>query len=200
MYKAIFIICGIIIVSIAGTGVYLVSDRYAGLLEKRLIRNATLFDLKGTSWNITKLGDKLGIVYLGYTTCPDVCPTTLNNMGSALKSMGARRNSFQPIFVSVDPERDRPEIVKAYTDHFDQNILNLTGTDSQLKFFSWIIGAHFSLRKKEEQDYDYVVDHSANIFAMDADGQVAMLPIQSDPTKLKKLLLRTRNNFLINQE
>ena len=141
-------------------GSYIVSDNYASRMERDLIKEATLRDLNGKSWQIEQLDEKLGIVYFGFTSCPDICPTALNNLAIALAGMGRESKNFQPIFVSVDPGRDTPAVIGEYLAHFDIEILGLTGTEAQLKSFSWTFGATYSLRKSEANENDYVVDHT----------------------------------------
>ena len=68
------------------------------------------------------------LVYFGYTFCPDVCPTTLNEVAEALDHLGPKAGELQPIFITVDPKRDTPDVVKQYTAAFTPRLVGLTGT------------------------------------------------------------------------
>jgi len=177
-------------------GVFLISDYYARDMEMGSVRDAALKDLNGQSWSVGQLDKKIGIIYFGYSHCPDACPTALNNLAIALQDMGGERRFFQPVFVAVDPERDTPEVLRDYIANFDKSILVLSGSSAELKKFSWIFGATFTLRKFEATDGDYVVDHTANFILALADGTRVPLPVKSDPRELRDLLLRSRDRLL----
>ena len=196
MSKYLYIICGILVISAMSIGVYIVSDNYASRMERILVKEAELRDLEGKSWQIEQLNEKLGIVYFGYTSCPDICPTALNNLAIALAGMGEESKNFQPIFVSVDPDRDTPAVIGEYLAHFDKKILGLTGTEAQLKSFSWTFGATYSLRKSEGNEHDYVVDHTANLFLVTSEGRFFTLPIKDNPDDLRKNFIRAKKKML----
>ena len=71
-------------------------------------------------------------VFFGFTNCPDVCPLTLNNISRAMVLLGADANKIQPLFISVDPLRDTPNVLREYLEHFDHRIIGLTGTPKQV--------------------------------------------------------------------
>ena len=196
MIKVLYLL--VIILSFAGIsiGVYKVSQFYANRIETNLIKDAVLQDHTGQSWQISRLKENIGIIYFGYTSCPDICPNALNNLSITLADMGKEREIFQPIFVSVDPDRDTPDIIKSYIGNFDSSIIGLTGTEAQLKAFSWFFGASYSLRKSENQIRDYVVDHSANFFLVTSAGNYVMLPVKDNWDDLKALLLRSTNRIV----
>jgi protein SCO1/2 len=109
------------------------------------------------------------LITFGYTFCPDICPTTLLEMAEVLKGLGDDAGRLQPIFVSVDPERDTPEQLKAYTAFFDTRILGLTGSPQLVR----LIAEHFKVRyeKVPQPGTDqYAVDHSAGMFLLGPDG------------------------------
>ena len=166
---------------------------YANVIETNLIKEAKLYDSHGHHWQISELKEKIGIIYFGYTSCPDICRNALNNLSITLANMGEDSNIFQPIFVSVDPDRDTSEVIEEYTKHFDENILGLTGTDAQLRTFSWIFGASYSLRKSESENKDYIVDHSANYFLVTSLGRFLKLPVKDNPKDLGTLLMRSKS-------
>ncbi|NQV54334.1 MAG: SCO family protein [Rhodospirillales bacterium] len=194
--RIVLIICGILAFAATCVGVFLISDRYASKMAVDLVRSATLNDLHGDSWTVERLNRKIGIIYFGYTHCPDACPTALNSLAIALKDMGAERRYFQPIFVAIDPERDTPIILTDFISNFDKNILILSGSAAKFRKFAWVFGATFTLRKFESTDGDYVVDHTTNFILALADGTRVPLPVKVDPGELRDLLLRSRDRLL----
>ena len=196
MFKILFMVIGLIVFVAVASGGYKVSDYYANVIETNLIKEAKLYDAHGHHWQISELKEKIGIIYFGYTSCPDICPNALNNLSIALANMGEDSKIFQPIFVSVDPDRDTSEVIEEYTKHFDENILGLTGTDAQLRTFSWIFGASYSLRKSESKNQDYIVDHSANYFLVTSSGRFLKLPVKDNPKDLGTLLMRSKSTIL----
>jgi protein SCO1/2 len=116
------------------------------------------------------------MIYFGYTHCPDACPTALNDMAEALSRLDpAKRAKLQPIFVTVDPERDTRAVMKDYVAAFpDAHILGLTGTPAQVDA---IVKAYRIQVKKHDKDEngEYSVDHTSMIHIMDPDGHLAGL-------------------------
>lgn len=111
------------------------------------------------------------LVYFGYTFCPDVCPTTLFNASAALDEIGpALASKVRLVFVSIDPERDTPEVVKEYAAHFHPGTAGLTGTPEQVAAAAraWRI---YYRKAAPDEDGDYLVDHSSILFLMDGDGR-----------------------------
>ena len=111
------------------------------------------------------------LVYFGYTFCPDVCPTTLLNASAALDEIGpALSSKVRLVFISIDPERDTPEVVKEYAGHFHPGTAGLTGTPEQVAAAAraWRI---YYRKAAPEEDGSYLVDHSSILFLMDGDGR-----------------------------
>jgi len=108
------------------------------------------------------------LVFFGYTHCPDFCPTTLFDISAVFKEMGADKN-IAALFVTVDPARDTPEILKTYLENFDSRIIGLTGdaakTDAIAKAFRVYI------KKAPTENGDYAVDHTAIVYLMDKSGR-----------------------------
>ena len=111
------------------------------------------------------------LVYFGYTFCPDVCPTTLFNASGALDAIGpALASKVRLVFISIDPERDTPEIVKEYAGHFHPGTVGLTGTPEQVAAAARAWRIYFR-KAAPEDDGSYLVDHSSILFVMDGDGR-----------------------------
>ena len=107
-------------------------------------------------------------MFFGFTSCPDVCPTMLMEMTGWLERLGPLAERLQPIFVSVDPERDTPEVIKEYLSVFDPRITGLTGTPEQLAKFAANYGVYYE--KVPTGDDDYTMNHTAGVLLFDASG------------------------------
>ena len=108
------------------------------------------------------------LIYFGYTFCPDVCPTTLNDLTDTMESLGKKADDIQVIMVSVDPERDTPEIMSQYVDYFGDDNLGITGSLEEVRKLTGGLGIYFE--KQSADGDDYVVDHSAAVLVIDPNG------------------------------
>ena len=191
MFKNIFkIFCIVVVLGIASV-IYVWADGVAEKFEQNLVRNATLKDLEGGEWNARKLGKKIGVLYFGYTFCPDVCPISLDNLVSVLSGGKIDGGLFQPIFVSVDPERDSPRIIAEYLSNFSDNIIGVSGSVSELRLFAWIMGASYSLRRTQKSDMEYLVDHSANFYLVNSRGDLIVMPTRDTPEQIENSLRKS---------
>jgi cytochrome oxidase Cu insertion factor (SCO1/SenC/PrrC family) len=150
-----------------------------------------LVDQDGKTVTDADLKGKWSLVYFGYTHCPDACPTALNDIAIALDELGPKRSAVRPVFITVDPERDTPEVLKAYVTAFDAPILALTGTPEEVAQAAK--GYRVFYAKHPEAGGDYSMDHSSVIYVMDPEGRfTASFTHQSSPEelaeRLKKLL------------
>lgn len=107
------------------------------------------------------------LVFFGYTSCPDVCPTDLQTIGAALKALGKAGKWVQPIFVTVDPERDTAEDLARYVTHFHPRFLGLTGTPDEVALAAQNFGAIYV--KTLSGEGRYTIDHSAFIYLLGPD-------------------------------
>ncbi len=111
------------------------------------------------------------VIFFGYTFCPDVCPTVLSNISVALDKLGPDANRLQPLFVTVDPERDTRDVLTDYLKSFDPRIVGLTGTKSQVDRAVHEYRIYVAQQKSETGGDDYLVSHSAYIYLMDPQGK-----------------------------
>jgi protein SCO1/2 len=111
------------------------------------------------------------VVFFGYTFCPDTCPTTLSQIALALDKLGPDAGKVQPIFITVDPARDTPEVMGQYTEAFDPRIVGLSGSAEQIAAVSKAYGAYSERRNSGADAAGYLVDHSTYIYIMDPDGK-----------------------------
>jgi len=111
------------------------------------------------------------LVYFGYTFCPNSCPTTLLEIATALKKLGPDAAKVQPLFITVDPQRDTPEVMQQYTQSFDPRIVGLTGTPQQIAAVAQEYGVYSVRHRTGPGAEDYVMDHSTYLYVMDPRGK-----------------------------
>ena len=147
----------------------------------------TLVGSDGQPFASSQLAGKPAAVFFGFTHCPDVCPTTLARLTQLRKQLGEGDDGFSIVFISVDPERDRPADVGRYTTLFDTPVVGLTGNPAQIDRVKEQFGV-FS-RKVETPGGGYSVDHTATVFLLDRNGKfVATLsPEEGGDAALDKL-------------
>jgi protein SCO1/2 len=115
---------------------------------------------------------KVGMIYFGYTSCPDICPTSLTMMSSAMKQLTPQEAAqVYGIFISVDPERDTPANMKEYAAYFHPNFVGVTGTPEQIAEIAGKYGAYYK-KAEIEGSMGYAVDHSSTIYVVDKQGKV----------------------------
>ncbi|CAA6809398.1 MAG: Cytochrome oxidase biogenesis protein Sco1/SenC/PrrC, putative copper metallochaperone [uncultured Thiotrichaceae bacterium] len=118
------------------------------------------------------LTGKVALVFFGYTYCPDVCPTSLARISEAFKQLSEEELAqTKGVFISVDPKRDTPEKLKAYTQYFHPNIIGLTGGKDEIDRVSGNYGASYKITQKHSESA-YLIDHTALIFVLDTDGKI----------------------------
>lgn len=114
---------------------------------------------------------KWALIFFGYTFCPDVCPTTLNNMTVALETLGSEAAKIQPIFITIDPARDTRSVLTEYLKSFDPRILGLTGTQAQIDRVVKEYRIYVAQQKSETDDKDYLISHSGYLYLMSPNGK-----------------------------
>lgn len=130
------------------------------------------------------------MVYFGFMSCPDVCPTSMGVMGTAIKQLSpAQQQKVRGLFISVDPQRDTPEELHAYTQYFSDRIFGATGTQPQIDAIIKQYGAYYSFVTMEDSALGYTVDHSARIYLIDPQGDLAdVLAHDINPVELHERL------------
>lgn len=113
---------------------------------------------------------KPAALFFGYTHCPDICPTTLFELSQDLAALGEQAQSLEVIFVTVDPARDSPDVLKDYLSSFDPRIIALTGAADAVATLAATYGASF---RKVQSEEGYTVEHSPAVFLLGPDGQLA---------------------------
>jgi protein SCO1/2 len=116
---------------------------------------------------------RIVLIYFGYTSCPDVCPTSLGALSAALKKLSDEEmEQIQPLFISVDPARDDAEKLKAYSRYFHPKMIGATADPEYLKTLAKRYGAYFRKAKVEDSSLGYAVDHSSTIYVVGKNGKL----------------------------
>jgi len=111
------------------------------------------------------------IVFFGFLNCPDICPTALSEVSGLLKKLEGLSKNIDPIFITVDPDRDTPELLKNYLAFFDERIIGLTGTQEEIEKIANQYHVYYSYQNKDKTK-DYVVNHTANMYLVDKNNKV----------------------------
>ena len=146
-------------------------------------RKLELPDVDGMPRSLADWKGKVTVVFFGYTQCPDVCPTTMTELAAIRKSLGAEGDKLQSVFVTIDPERDTPEILKAYVANFGPGFTALRGTPEQTAAAAKEFKVFFA-KVPGRNGGNYTMDHSAASFVFDPAGRVRLyVPYGGDAKK-----------------
>lgn len=150
-----------------------------------------LVDGTGQAFTEKNLNGKPTLMFFGFTYCPDVCPTTLSDMQGWIENLGPQADDLNFIFVSVDPERDTPDVIADYVAAFDTRVVPLTGSVDQVN--QVIKDYRVYARKVPLDDGDYTMDHTAAIYLLDGDQDFVGTISYQEPEdtalpKIRKLL------------
>ena len=136
-------------------------------------RDFALTDHNGQPRSIKDFAGKVVVVFFGFTQCPDVCPTALAELAEVKRMLGKDGDKLQGIFVTVDPERDTPEVLKGYMANFDPSFLALRGTAEQLAAMAKDYKVYYK-KVDGKTPTSYTMDHSAGSFVYDTQGRIRL--------------------------
>ena len=136
-------------------------------------RDFNLTDHNGQPRSIKDFAGKVVVVFFGFTQCPDVCPTALAELAEVKRMLGKDGDKLQGIFVTVDPERDTPEVLKGYMANFDPSFLALRGTAEQLAAMAKDFKVYYK-KVDGKTPTSYTMDHSAGSFVYDTQGRIRL--------------------------
>ena len=128
-----------------------------------------LIDHNGKPITEAAFEGKPTLVYFGFTRCPEVCPTTFYEMAGWFDTLGDKGKDLQAFFITVDPERDTPEIMKGFAEAFTDRATGITGDPE--KVWDLLAAWHVYYKKIYDEDGDYTMDHTASVFLVDRDGR-----------------------------
>jgi len=134
-----------------------------------------LTDHNGQHFELSSLRGKAVLIFFGYTSCPDVCPTTLSKLSSVYKQLGGDANRVKTLYITVDPGRDTPAVMKDDLSSFDLDALGLTGTKSEIDKVVGLYGASYEIIPTPSSAMKYSVAHSTTLYALDPSGRTRIL-------------------------
>ena len=177
--RALYAIAGVLV-----AGLVLGSGAYMALSNQPAAGFAvggpfTLVDGDGKTVTEQTWRGKYMLVYFGYTFCPDVCPTTLSAVADALDKPGVKADKLQTLFITVDPKRDTPPVVKQFAAAFGPSILGLTGSATQIAAVAKAYRVYYAEHRTGDGPDDYSMDHSSVLYLMGPDGRF-LAPIRAD--------------------
>lgn len=136
------------------------------------------FSLQGADKAYTQADfqGKTVVMFFGYASCPDICPTTMAQLSQVMQELGPQAEDVRILFVSVDPHRDTPELLQTYVNAFDSNAIGLTGTEKQVADLARRYRVAFQIEKpKPDAPNNYEVAHSRGIYVFDRQGRARLL-------------------------
>ena len=138
---------------------------------------------------------KFMLVYFGFTYCPDICPTELQQIAGALDIIGdKRRKQITPLFVTIDPERDTRELMASYVENFHPDLVGLVGTSEQIKKMGKTYRVYFRKVMDKDSPDGYTMDHSSIVFLMDKKGRyVRHFSYGTTPQKMADGIIEAMN-------
>lgn len=136
-------------------------------------RDFALTDHNGQPRSIKDFAGKVVVVFFGFTQCPDVCPTAMAELAEVRRTLGKDGERVQGLFITVDPERDTPEVLKAYMTNFDPSFLALRGTPEQLATVAKDFKVYYK-KVEGKTSTSYSMDHSAGSFVYDTQGRIRL--------------------------
>ena len=136
-------------------------------------KDFALTDHNGQPKSLKDFAGKVVVMFFGYTQCPDVCPTTMAELAEIKKLLGADGSKLQGVFVTIDPARDTPEVLKAYMGNFDPTFLALVPTPTQLAALAKDYKIYYK-KVEGKTDTSYTMDHSAGSYVYDTQGKLRL--------------------------
>ncbi|GAB3455550.1 SCO family protein [Massilia terrae] len=136
-------------------------------------RDFALNDFNGKPRTLADYKGKVVLVFFGYTQCPDVCPTTMAEMANVMKQLGPQADKVQVLFITLDPERDKPDLLKSYVPAFDPRFVGLYGTPEQTAAVAKEFKVFYTRVQGSSPD-NYSIDHTAGTYVFDRDGKLRL--------------------------
>lgn len=150
----------------------------------------TLTNQDGKTVTDQDLGSGYRLIYFGFTFCPAICPTELSKMTATLNALGKKADVIQPVFITIDPERDTAEKMKSYISLFHPSFIGLTGTDAQIKktLKDYKI---YAAKVQDPSMNEYTMDHSSFIYFIAPDGRLLQIfKMQDDADMMTRDITR----------
>lgn len=143
----------------------------------------------GKRVGLAEFRGKLVLLYFGYASCPDVCPTDLLAIAQTLKSLGKSADQVQPLFITLDPARDTPDVLRGYAPAFHPRLIALTGSEDEIRRVATAYKVFYEKVRIERADL-YLIDHSAFTFLLDRNGRYVMFFPPGTPSQRMVVMVR----------
>ena len=158
-----------------------------------------LIDHDGKSFSSSALKGHLSIIYFGFTSCPDICPTSLYKLTEVLKTLDKYKIAITPVFITIDPQRDTVPVLKEYLSHFHPNFIGLTGSPDQMKAVADKFKVYYARSLNDaENTKDYMIDHTSFVYLLDKDGKyLKHFYFNSTPEEIIEFI-RVNNKYVLN--
>ncbi|MGC0371787.1 MAG: hypothetical protein DGJ47_000487 [Rickettsiaceae bacterium] len=131
-----------------------------------------LTDQDGNKFTSEQMKGKISLVYFGFTFCPDICPTSLHKLNKVITTLGKYNIEILPIFITVDPSRDKSSMLKEYLAHFNAKMIGLSGTEAEIKRVADLYKVYYAVADSHDKNDDkYMLDHSSFVYLMGRDGK-----------------------------
>jgi protein SCO1 len=155
-----------------------------------------LTDQDGTQFELSSLRGKAVLIFFGYTSCPDVCPTTMSKLASVYRELGPDAARVQTVYISVDTQRDTPAVLKEYLTNFKSvSAIGLTGTVSEIDKVTALFGALYRitlLLDTSGSEETYTVGHTTSVYALDPNGRTRLIfPYEATVAEITKGIRQT---------
>ena len=136
-------------------------------------RDFALTDAAGKRRTLAEFRGKLVVVFFGFAQCPDICPTTLADLAQVKKRLGSDGERIQVVFITVDPERDSPQVLASYVPAFDPSFIGLTGSSEEIAAAAREFKVFFQ-KVAGKTETSYTIDHTAGAYVFDREGRVRL--------------------------
>jgi protein SCO1/2 len=156
----------------AGAGTAKPSFNAVDITGADYARSLSLKDFDGRQRDLAEFKGKVIFVFFGFTQCPDVCPTTMAELAEVRRRLGADGDRVQGVFISIDPARDTPQVLKGYLQAMDPSFIGLTGTPEQIEAAAREFKVFY--QKVPTSEGNYTMDHTAGAYVFDPEGHVRL--------------------------
>ena len=166
----------------------------------KILNDFSLTDHLDKAFSLEQITGQWHLLFIGYTYCPDICPTTLEVLKQVHELMGEQKlTPPQVVFISIDPERDNPATLNQYVKYFNQNFIGVTGSEQELQKLTKQLAVHYRKVAGTSGDInqnDYLMDHSAALMLVNPQGQLqAYLTAPHTPMQIIDSILRSQSYY-----
>ena len=169
-----FILVTIVVFALAACGERAGPFKATDITGANIGGDFSMSDHTGKPRKLSDFKGKVVVLFFGYTQCPDVCPTTLAEVAAAMKELGSKANDVQVLFVTVDPERDTPELLAQYVPAFNPSFVALRGNQAELETVAKLFKVFYA-KVPSASGGGYTMDHTAGSFVFDKQGRIRLL-------------------------